>query len=87
MTSNLKIAFKEAFKKISETNKPLPPDVLLRLYAYNKQATRGDNFPASPREINIRDAFKFNAWIQLKGMEEEEAMQEYINLANEILNQ
>ncbi len=85
MSSDLKEAYKKAFKKISETDKVLPPDVLLRLYAYNKQVTSGDNFITSQQNLNVRDAFKFNAWIQLKGMKEEEAMKEYIHLAEKIL--
>ena len=87
MSLKLDIAFKEAFKKISETEKELPSDVLLRLYAYYKQAEKGDTFSVSSgnNEPDLRNAFKFNAWVQLKGMSEEEAKQEYINLANEIL--
>ena len=85
MISDLETAYNNAFKRISETDKPLPPDVLLKLYAYNKQVTNGDNFINPQQNINVIDAFKFNAWIQLKGMKIEEAMQEYINLTNSIL--
>lgn len=86
---NLKIdkEFKESFKRISEMKKELPPDVLLRLYAYYKQAVKGDRFTfnVNSNGPDLRNAFKFNAWMQLKGMSEEEAKMEYINLANEIL--
>ena len=43
METELELAFKEAFKKVSETEKSIPTDVLLRLYAYYKQAKEGDN--------------------------------------------
>lgn len=85
MTSKLDILFNEAVNKISETQEQLPPDVLLRLYAYYKQAIKGDNFLYNSDDNDLRDAFKFNAWVQLKGMREEEAKKEYIELANSIL--
>ncbi|TYP96452.1 acyl-CoA-binding protein [Tenacibaculum adriaticum] len=84
MTSKLDIQFKEAVEKISKTEEKLPPDILLRLYAYYKQAIKGDNFLYNYNDKDIRDAFKFNAWMQLKGMSENQAKQEYINLANTI---
>lgn len=89
MNSKLDIAFKEAFKKISEMEKDLPPDILLRLYAYYKQAIKEEH-PNFSKEKgsdyeDMRNAFKLNALIQLKGMSEQEAKQEYINLTNIIL--
>ncbi|MDY0781126.1 acyl-CoA-binding protein [Tenacibaculum sp. IB213877] len=86
MTSDLDKQFKEAFEKASATEQSsFPPDILLRLYAYYKQATKGDNFSFNAIEQDYRSAFKFNAWIQLKGMSEEEAKKEYIKLVNSIL--
>ena len=88
MAYKLDIEFKEAFKMMSETRQKLPSDVLLRLYAYYKQAEEGDNFvfDLDEKEPDIRNAFKFNAWMQLKGMSPDEAKKKYIDLANEILN-
>lgn len=84
MSTDLDIAYKEAFDKISNIREKLPPDVMLRLYAYYKQAEKGDNFSFNANQ-DIKNAFKFNAWIQLKGMSEDEAKQEYIDLVNTIL--
>ena len=84
MTSNLDIKFEEAIIKVSKTEEKLPPDVLLRLYAYYKQAIKGDNFFYNSNDKDLRDAFKFNAWMQLKGMSEEQAKKEYIALVNSI---
>jgi len=88
MTSKLNIEFNEAFNKISKTEQKLPSDILLRLYAYYKQAVKGDNFTfnLNANDADIKSAFKFNAWMQLKGMSEDEAKQEYVNLSKEILN-
>jgi len=71
------------FEKIS-TLKNVAPDVMLRFYAYNKQATAGNNYLLNAGST-VRNAFKFNAWVQLAGMTEDEAKQEYINLAKIIL--
>ncbi|TCI85410.1 acyl-CoA-binding protein [Tenacibaculum sp. M341] len=85
MNSDLDIQFSNAVKKVSETEEKFAPDVLLRLYAYYKQATKGDQFDFNNEEDNLKNAFKFNAWIQLKGMNETEAKENYIKLVNSIL--
>ena len=58
---------------------------MLKLYAYNKQANFGNNLSANS-ELDVRNAFKLNAWMQLKGMNSEEAKQKYINLAKTVLH-
>ncbi|CAM1344564.1 acyl-CoA-binding protein [Tenacibaculum amylolyticum] len=85
MESDLDIAFKEAFEIATNTKQKIAPDVLLRLYAYYKQATKGDNFLNSSDNDDLRNAFKFNAWVQLKGMSVEEAKKNYIKLVNTTL--
>lgn len=83
--TDLDIAFKEAFKKISALKKGVAPDDMLKFYAYYKQANYGSSFSFNG-ESNVRNAFKVNAWMQLKGMSSDEAKKEYIALANLILN-
>lgn len=83
MSAKLDKEFKIAVEKASKIQETLPPDTLLRLYAYYKQAIKGDNFLMNT-EQNIKSAFKFNAWIQLQGMSEEQAKAEYISLVNSI---
>ena len=56
---------------------------MLKLYAYYKQATQGDNFSSSESETDLRNGFKFNAWAQLRGMSVEDAKIAYINLVKE----
>lgn len=84
--SDLDKTFKVTFKKISELKKVLAPDVMLKLYAYYKQASYGNNFSFNGN-LDVRSAFKLNAWIQLNGMSADEAKKEYIKLANTILKQ
>lgn len=73
--------FEKAFEKASAMKTPLPQDVMLLFYAYYKQATAGDNFSFNAN-FDVRNAFKFNAWMQLKGISSEEAKRKYIELVN-----
>lgn len=84
-STDLDKEFEKAFSKISELSKALAPDVMLKLYAYNKQASFGNNFSFNSG-LNVRSAFKFNAWMQLNGMSAEDAKKKYIKLTSEILN-
>jgi len=88
VTDGLDIQFQKAFEKMSNLEQSLAPDIMLKLYAYYKQATAGNNFSFNNNsgEADVVDAFKLNAWMQLKGMPEDEAKQEYINLVNKILS-
>lgn len=84
MNTSLDKTFKESFNQISALEESLPADLMLKLYAYYKQAISGDIL-SFEGESDVRNAFKFNAWTQLNGMSQEEAKQEYINLAKTIL--
>jgi len=72
MSTNLDAKFTKAFNQISELEETLAPDIMLKLYAFYKQAVAGDTF-SYDGEIDVRDAFKFNAWTQLNGMSQEDA--------------
>lgn len=85
MAKKLDIAFEEAYKISSATSLKLPPDVMLQLYAYYKQATKGSNYEQPSGDVELRNAFKLNAWFQLGQISEDEAKKEYINLVNKYL--
>ena len=85
MNSDLDIAFKEAFIEISKLKEAVAPDVMLKLYAYNKQANFGSSSPHYEK-LDIRNAFKVNAWMQIKDMSSNDAKQEYIKLAKSLLS-
>ncbi len=84
MESDLDIEFKKAFNKISELKEAVAPDIMLKFYAYYKQASFGNNFSFNSGTNGI-SAFKFNAWMQLNGMSADDAKKEYIKLANTII--
>lgn len=83
--TDLDIEFQKAFDSISKLKQAIAPDLMLKFYAYYKQASFGNNFTFNSG-LDVRSAFKFNAWMQLNGMTSEEAKKEYVLLANKILN-
>lgn len=85
MDSDLDIAFKKAFIEISKLKEALAPDVMLKLYAYNKHANFGSNSP-NYKKLDVRNAFKINAWMQIKNMSSNDAKKEYIKLAKSLLS-
>ena len=58
---------------------------MLKLYAYNKHANFGNNSPYYEK-LDVRNAFKLNAWMQIKDMSSNDAKQAYIKLAKTLLN-
>lgn len=85
MKKELDINFQEAYKIASTTKIKLPPDIMLQFYAYYKQATRGNNYEEPSGDVELRNAFKLNAWFQLNHLSEKEAKQMYIELVNKYL--
>ena len=84
MSADLNIKFNKAFNQLSDLEEVLAPDIMLKLYAYYKQSVSGDTF-SYDGQIDVRDAFKFNAWTQLNGMSQDDAKKQYIKLAKSIL--
>ena len=79
--------FEKAYEITSSMNEKLPPDTMLKLYAYYKQATKGVNYIRSAGQNEVRNGFKANALFQLKNMTEQEAKLAYITLVEEIIQQ
>jgi len=78
--------FELAYERASAINQSeLPPDVMLRLYAYYKLAVQDSpRFNNKSHKASVRNAFKFNAWMQLKGVSEIEAKEKYIEIVEHI---
>ena len=81
----LDIQFKKAYELTSTMTEKLPPDVMLKLYAYYKQATKGVNYIRPAGQNEVRNAFKANALFQLNNMTEQEAKIAYITLVEKII--
>lgn len=83
MSSELEIKFLKAFEIASQMQEQLPPDVMLKFYAYYKQ---GQDEPSNHRNLtnnDLRNAFKLNAWTQISHLSKDEAKTEYIKLVEE----
>lgn len=86
MNEQLDQDFLEAYERISMEARNLAPDVMLRIYAYYKQATNGlSHQDFEHMSHDLKKAFKFNAWTQVSHLSTEEAKAEYIKLAKSIL--
>lgn len=82
---DLDILFREAFEKASNMTEPLPQDVMLRIYAYYKQATQGTVEVNPYQNFDLRNAFKMNAWMQVRHLTTDEAKKMYIETINSII--
>lgn len=76
--------FEEALQKATEITYPLPVDVRLQLYAYYKQATKEPINTTSASEHELVNAFKMNAWMQVRQISVDEAKLEYVKLIDEL---
>jgi diazepam-binding inhibitor (GABA receptor modulating acyl-CoA-binding protein) len=67
-------------------NLPERPDsmTLLKMYALFKQASLGDAAGERPDFIDMVGRAKRDAWDALKGTSKEDAMQQYIDLINQL---
>ena len=78
--ANLKIQFNKAVAN-SKTLADRPDNAtLLQIYALYKQASEGDNSSKRPGMLDMVGRAKWDAWDALKGTDEAQAMQQYIDL-------
>lgn len=76
------------FEQAAVAVKSLPEkpdnDTLLRLYALFKQGSTGDVSGEKPGFFDFVGLAKFEAWEQLKGLSQEDAQQQYIDLVRDL---
>lgn len=79
---------RDAFEQATQYAQCLPerPDnaTLLRLYALYKQAVEGDNEQPRPGFFDFVGTAKYEAWAGLRGTPPEVAMQQYVDLVNQL---
>ena len=82
------MSLQEQFDQAQADSKNLSerPDnmTLLKIYALYKQASTGDTDGKRPGFTDMVGRAKFDAWEALKGTSKEEAMQQYIDLIEEL---
>lgn len=82
--SELKATFEKAV--VESKNLPERPDnqTLLKIYALYKQATSGDADGKRPGFTDMVGRAKWDAWNGLKGTDSTAAMQQYVDLIDEL---
>jgi diazepam-binding inhibitor (GABA receptor modulating acyl-CoA-binding protein) len=82
------MSLQEQFDQALADSKNLPerPDnmTLLKIYALYKQASAGDAEGKRPGFTDMVGRAKFDAWEALKGTAKDEAMQQYVDLIDEL---
>ncbi|MES2646533.1 MAG: acyl-CoA-binding protein [Bacteroidota bacterium] len=84
---DLKQQFEAAVIASKELSSKPSNDVLLQLYSLYKQATTGDadnEGPSNP--FDFVGKAKHNAWVEQKGKTADVAMQEYVDVVNQLKN-
>lgn len=82
---DLKTQFDQAAEESKRLNEKPSNEVLLQLYSLYKQSTEGDapdEGPANPFDFVAKA--KYNAWTELRGKTQEEAMKAYIKLVDNL---
>ncbi len=76
------------FEKASAAAKSLPSrpdnDTMLQLYALFKQGSSGDVSGNKPGFFDFVGVAKFEAWERLKGLSQDDARQQYIDLVSKL---
>jgi diazepam-binding inhibitor (GABA receptor modulating acyl-CoA-binding protein) len=82
------MSLQEQFDQALADSKTLPerPDnmTLLKIYGLYKQASSGDAVGDRPGFTDMVGRAKFDAWDGLKGTSKETAMQQYVDLIDEL---
>ncbi|HNP88275.1 MAG TPA: acyl-CoA-binding protein [Kouleothrix sp.] len=82
--SDLKAQFEAAAAAIQNLPKRPDNNTLLQIYALYKQATTGDATGKRPGMFDMVGQAKYDAWAKLKGTTREQAMNQYIALAERL---
>ncbi len=84
--SVLEQQFVQAQKDVNTLSARPDNDMLLKLYAFYKQATQGDASGERPGGFDFVKRAKFDAWAEIKGMSAKDAMQKYVELVASLRN-
>jgi len=76
--------FDSAVARSKELTQRPANDELLKLYALFKQATEGDVTGDRPGGFDFKGTAKHDAWANLKGLSNDAAMEQYIQLVDDL---
>ena len=83
-TGDLKRQFEQAAKDVQNLPERPENDTLLRLYALYKQGAEGDVSGPKPGFFDFVGTAEYEAWAKLKGTNQDEAMQKYVDLVKKL---
>ena len=75
-----KDTFETCCQFVEDNTGKMDQGVLLELYAYYKQATKGDTIGARPGILNMRARVKYDKWATLSGITKKTAQEKYIEI-------
>jgi diazepam-binding inhibitor (GABA receptor modulator, acyl-CoA-binding protein) len=84
MATDLTARFQQAAEDSKKLVKRPDNNTLLKLYSLYKQATAGDVTGNRPGGFDMEGKMKYDAWAKQKGKAKEAAMQEYIDLVENL---
>jgi acyl-CoA-binding protein len=88
MPKDLDTLFDEAFANAQLVpQESVPQDIQLVLYGLYKQATSDTTTIHFQNPQDIKNAFKLNAWMQVKSMNIDQAKIEYIAIINKLMKE
>jgi len=82
--SDLNDLFLDASTTVKSLSKRPDNDTLLSLYALYKQGSEGDVSGQRPGLFDFVAGAKYDAWTKLKGIDQDQAKQQYIDLVKRL---
>ena len=82
--SDLQTQFETAAADAQKLARRPDDKTLIKLYALYKQATVGDVQGSRPGFTDMAGRFKYDGWAKVKGTSQEDAMQAYIGMVEEM---
>ena len=84
MAEDLDARFEQAAAEVTQLSKAPDNAAKLRLYALYKQGKEGDCTKPKPGMMDFVGKAKHEAWTALKGLDQDEAKQAYVDLVEEL---
>ncbi|MEW9570491.1 acyl-CoA-binding protein [Rhodanobacter sp. Si-c] len=82
--NDLRHAFDQAAEDVKRLDYRPDNDTLLKLYALYKQGSEGDARGEQPGFFDFVGTAKLEAWMQLRGLPQDEAMHRYVALVEQL---
>ena len=82
--SDLQKQFEAAAADSKKLDERPDNDTLLKIYALYKQGSAGDVKGSRPGFTDMIGRAKYDAWVKLKGLTKEDAMQQYVTLIDSL---